>query len=839
MNEEEQRLKEHTEGKNWKKFGPYLSERQWGTVREDYSEFGSAWEFFPHDHARSRVYRWGEDGIAGWSDDQQLICLSLSLWNGQDPILKERLFGLTGNEGNHSEDVKEIYYYLDSTPTHSYMKMLYRYPHKAFPYQQLVEENKGRNHLDKEFELVDTGIFNDNAFFDVVVEYAKADPEDILISYTIYNKGENEASIHLLPTVLFRNTWLYGETYRPTLVAVEGGIKISHKDVGEYYLYAQGENQILFCNNESNAERHFGMNPSDFYKDGINNYIIHHDKEAINYKSGTKAAFYFQLQIAGKQSKTVRLRMTKNANPPDWLGFDLIIKKRAEECESFYNQIYKKTNSKSCQNIQRQAFSGMMWGKQYYNFHLEHWLNGDPGQKSPPPSRKVRRNHDWMHMDNHDIISMPDKWEYPWYAAWDSAFHCIPIAHIDLEFAQEQLLLFMNERYMNEAGQIPAYEWAFGDVNPPVHGLGSRKVYEIGKNAGKKDIGFLKKAMIGLKKNFEWWLKEQVFKGKLIFGGGFLGLDNVSAFNRGMKLPDGDVLEQVDGTSWMALFALDMMYITLEIGEKDCEETAMYYADIFLKIASDLNAEYGLWSEKDGFYYDTLCHANGKREFVNVRNIVGLMPLIACSTFSDLSDSFKTKLNQKTKLSDYHKYVTSSDDGKILFSAVPKERFDKLISLLTDESEFFSNHGTRSLSKHYDQNPLYFELGDKWNPIEYKPAESITTDFGENSNWRGPIWFPVNYVLVEALFRYHDYYQDKKKLPVSFSKSEVTYGEIGNEIIHKMSKLFDVNSEKNDGETYYTFYEYFNPETGEGFGASHQTGWTGLIADLIFRLNNK
>lgn len=824
---EHNRIEAAKNGIPWKKFGPYLSERQWGTVREDYSKFGGAWEFFSHQDSRSRAYRWGEDGIAGISDDQQLLCFALAFWNGKDTILKERLFGLTGNEGNHSEDVKELYYYLDSTPTHSYMKYLYKYPQRKFPYSELVIVNAERDEQDSEYELADTGIFDNSEYFDIYIEYAKADIDDISIKITVLNRACVAAPLHILPTIWFRNTWAWGEgTARPQMKAqtdAEQNIHITHPELGEYILCTDGNIETIFTENETNAERVFGFTSgSKYVKDAFHDFVINKKSDVVNpQKQGTKAAFYFQMSVEAHSQKEITLRLCKihpiiqNA---DWISL------RLSEANEYYNELQKDL-PESYRNIQRQAFAGMMWGKQYYNFNINKWLHGDLGQFPPPELRKSGRNHLWTHLDCHDIISMPDKWEYPWFAAWDTAFHCIPIAHIDAEYAKNLMLMFLNERYINQQGQIPAYEWAFGDVNPPVHAYGCWKIYKIEKNTGQSDKKFLQDIYQKLKQNYAWWLQTQTVSGKYLFGGGFLGLDNVGLLDRGAPLPDKAWLEQMDGTCWMALYSLNLMRIALELaqGNKLLQEDALYYADIFAKIAYDMNhSEYGFWDDENKFYNDTIRFSDGKRMRMNIKNIVDLMALYPVELIEKEllieNPVFAAGLVQLDLK--YPEYVKYYSNGTYLLRAVNDLQYQMLIKRLFNPDEFLGNFGVRSLSKVYDKNPYNYELYGNSYTLKYKPEESDTIKFGENSNWRGPVWFPLNYVLINSLqvFNQAD--------PISYSISD---------LIKRLINIFEQAHNNHDGNI--LFFEYFNPENGKGCGASHQTGWTGLVASLIFELN--
>jgi hypothetical protein len=814
------RLHEAENGKSWKKFGPYLSERQWGTVREDYSEFGGAWEFFSHDHARSRVYRWGEDGIAGISDDKQLLCFASTFWNEKDPILKERLFGLTGNEGNHSEDVKELYYYLDSTPTHSYMKYLYRYPIQEFPYGKLVNENARRNNSEPEFEILDTGVFNDNQYFDCFIEYAKASEEDIYIRISVQNCSSEKAKLHVLPTIWLRNTWLRkNESVKSNLQNIENQdfsqIKLYQEDLGEYFLSANEKCDVLFTENETNAPKLFGLsNNSNFYKDGFHEYLVHKNSKAINKIGiGTKAAFHFELELKAKSEKIIFLRLSRSVNKFDLATAQSVFENRLKEADLFYDFVQKGI-SENNQKIHRQALAGMMWGKQFYYFDLDKWLNGDKGQYPPPEIRKKGRNSAWKELKCNDIISMPDKWEYPWFAAWDTAFHVIPIAHIDPIFAKNQMLLLLSERYMNSRGQIPAYEWAFGDLNPPVIAYGCWKIFQIEKQNSNLDLAFINTVFNRLELNYNWWQQNQKHTQKNTYKGGFLGLDNVSVIDRGAPIPNGGWINQIDGTAWMALFALNMMQMSLELGNED---KAINYLTHFLEISSDFNVEF--WNAEKEIFNENIEFPNGNKLTIPIENIVSLMCLYPTEIISklvlDKNPKFGNALFDLRK--NYPDFIHELGMGEVLLVATSKSRLNRVIDRIFDKNIFFAPFGIRSLSKEYDAHPLYFDLCGNWHKIQYKPEESDTNNFGENSNWRGPVWFPVNYVLVDALYKL-SHLMPQVKLQTD-------------SLVANLVSIFSVPENNHDGKI--LFYEYFNPETGKGCGASHQTGWTGLVADLL------
>ena len=898
MNAEERRLQESSERKvHWKRWGPYLSERQWGTVREDYSPNGTAWDFFPHDHARSRTYRWGEDGIMGISDRHQLVCFALAMWNGRDPILKERLFGLTGNEGNHGEDVKEYYFYLDSTPTHSYMKVLYKYPQREFPYRKLVEENRRRNRSDFEYELLDTGAFDGNRYFDVLTEYAKASSEDILIRISATNRGPAEADLSILPTIWFRNTWSWGhDDYRPCLRAIpelnipkeygipgSGVIEVEHKTYGKRWLLCEGEPELLFTENETNAKRLFGgENRTRYVKDGINDYIVHGDHQAVNLeKTGTKASALYLLRVSPGATATLRLRLTDQepriahmsapklvtaaAPTTELLGhsFDSVLAIRRTEADEFYAKRAPKSLSEDAKDVQRQAFAGLLWSKQLYHFDVRTWLDGDPAAPPPPESRKKGRNHEWGNLYNADVISMPDKWEYPWYAAWDLAFHCIPMAQIDPDFAKEQLTLLFREWYMHPNGQLPAYEWAFGDVNPPVHAWAVWRVYKIEKRVrGTADRAFLESAFHKLLLNFTWWVNRKDAEGMNIFQGGFLGLDNIGVFDRSAPLPTGGYLEQSDGTSWMGMYCLNMLAIAMELARENpaYENVASKFFEHFVHIARAMNDPRGegieLWDNQDGFYYDVLHLPNGDRHYLKVRSLVGLIPLLAVETFGqDIVDrlpGFKRRMQWFIdNHSDVRKHIAISQSEKGrhgLLSLVNRGQLERVLRYLLDESEFLSPYGVRAISKFHKDNPYVLHVNGTEHRVDYEPAESSTGLFGGNSNWRGPVWFPINFLLIEALQKFHHYYGEglTVELPTG-SGRQASLWDAATEISRRLIRIFlrsadgkrpvygELDKFQNDSHwrDCIHFHEYFHGDNGAGIGASHQTGWTGLVAKLI------
>ena len=852
----------------WKQWGPYLSERAWGTVREDYSEHGDAWEFFPHDHARSKAYRWGEDGLAGISDAQQYLCFALALWNGEDQILKERMYGLTGNEGNHGEDVKEYYFYLDSTPTHSYMKMLYKYPQRAFPYGQLAAENGRRGFEDFEYELLDTGIFDENRYFDVVVEYAKVDHDDILIRITVTNHGDEVAPLTLLPTLWFRNTWSWGYDAgpmndvdgKPAMRLQNDVVVAEHPALGSYHLYVDGTDEILFTENETNMQRLYGIeNTSPYVKDAFHRYIINGEGEAINpQQTGTKAAPVFRLNLAGGQTQTVQLRLSANSQAKPFNQFDDALMQRINEADAFYAEIQDAALTEDEQLVQRQALAGMLWTKQLFYYDVEQWLDGDPIGR-PPEARKYGRNHEWLHLNNFDIVSMPDKWEYPWYAVWDSAFHCIPLAMVDIDFAKQQLLLFTREWYMHPNGQLPAYEWALGDVNPPVHAWAAYRVYEMD---GKQDVGFLKRIFNKMLLNFTWWVNRKDVDGNNIFQGGFLGLDNISLFDRSAQLPTGGHIDQSDGTAWMGFYCLTMLNMAIELARHDpCyEDMAIKFYEHFLDIALAMSGVshdgIGLWDEQDGFFYDVLHLPDGGTVPLRVRSLVGLMSLIAVETVGqetlDALPDFARSLNwlktHRPRLTEHIASIDLAEYGEAhLFSIPTPAQLRQVLRYLLDEDEFLSPYGIRSVSKVHE-NPYHINLGGQDFSIQYWPAESKNGLFGGNSNWRGPIWFPINYLLIESLRKYHRYYGDSLTVECpAGSGVMMNLDQVADELACRLSGIFvrdaaghrpvygGLDTFQNDPNwrDYILFYEYFHGDNGAGLGASHQTGWTGLVAELL------
>lgn len=859
--------------KYWHKWGPYLSERQWGTVREDYSQHGSAWDYFPHDHARSRVYRWGEDGIAGISDTRCRICFSPAFWNGQDPNLKERLFGLSGVEGNHGEDVKELYFHLDNTPTHSYMKYLYKYPQNAYPYTDLRSSNKGRSKLEKEFEILETGIFDNNAYFDIFIEYAKGDVEDILIKITAHNRFHQSADLYILPTVWLRNLWSFheimGEYYieKRSAELEYGSVELYQPERGHYHYYFPQPDQWLFTENETNTERLFGIpNTSPFVKDLFHHMVITGDFSLMEQRNqGTKFAPLYKKSIEAGQSVCIKIRLSNKvflSNPLDD-EFDQIFLERELECEEFFRSVCY-TKDPTLFHIQKQALSGMMWNKQYYQYDINIWLKGDPGHPIPPSQRYEGRNAEWTHLHNEDILSMPDKWEFPWYATWDLAFHAITIGMVDIEWAKIQLNKVLREWYMNPRGQMPAYEWNFSDVNPPVHAWAAFEIYKKEKQTtGRKDLFFLKRIFHKLNLNFTWWVNIKDRRGNNVMEGGFLGLDNIGVFNRSEQLPGGGFLEQVDGTSWVAMFALRMLQIAIEIAVEDrsYEDMATKYFEHFILISSALNKIgdnwVGSWDEEEGFFYDLLINTETKTyRPIKVRSLVGLTPIFATAILrrQDLDQlpefakgihwffEYRKKLGNYTMLDEFNPHED------ILLSLVPRDRLLRLMNTLADPEEFFGPYGIRSLSKRYEHHPYIFKTDGKQYSIGYEPGESETNLFGGNSNWRGPVWFPMNYLLLKAIREYYGYFGDSFKIPHPYRPSEsITLGDLSKLIHQNLISIFtpDLNGHRpvnQQNASWYLdpyfkglilFYEHFHADTGRGLGASHQTGWTGLVANLI------
>ncbi|MBD2080194.1 glucosidase [Leptolyngbya sp. FACHB-17] len=875
MTPEELRLQQDRERTAyWKRWGPYLSDRQWGTVREDYSPYGSAWDYFSHDQARSRVYRWGEDGIAGISDSRQRLCFAIALWNGNDPILKERLFGLTGTEGNHGEDVKEYYFYLDSTPTHSYMKCLYKYPQQAFPYTQLVEENRRRSKSEPEFELLDTRIFAENRYFDVFVEYAKASPEDILIQVTVANRGPDAHTLHLLPTLWFRNTWNWNSDIEQPFIKVVDDttfsvIEAAHPTLGTRWLYCEDGSEPLFTNNETNYKRLFGINNELLYvKDGINDYVVQGQADAVNPDHvGTKFAAHYRLSIAPGETKTIHLRLSDipTVAQPFGLEFDRRFHIRKQEADEFYQQICPFPMSEDERNIQRQSFAGLLWSKQYYHYVVQEWLNGDPRQPPPPPERKAGRNREWINLYSEDILSMPDKWEYPWFAAWDLAFHLIPLVVIDPEFAKLQLDRLTREWYMQPNGQLPAYEWAFGDVNPPVQAWAALRVYQIEQTFyGRSDRQFLQRVFHKLLLNFTWWVNRKDMEGRNVFQGGFLGLDNIGVFDRSKELPTGGYLHQADGTSWMGMYCLNMLAIALELAKEDnsYEDIASKFFEHFLYIADAIDGigdrEISLWDDEDGFYYDALRMPDGHQLPLKVRSMVGLIPLFAVTVLEletlEQFPGFKKRMqwfihNRPELKNNVACMETPGMGARRLLAIVDGAKLRRILQRMLDENEFFSPHGIRALSKYHQEHPyiLHCPGGENYH-VHYEPAESTTGLFGGNSNWRGPVWFPVNYLIVEALWQFHQYFGDEFTVECpTGSGHQMTLQEVAIALSHRLVAIFQQDRQgrrpvyggletfQSDPHwrNYILFHEYFHGDNGLGLGASHQTGWTGLVAMIL------
>jgi Glycosyl hydrolase family 63 C-terminal domain len=874
-NPEVTRLQETHDAKiPWKKWGPYLSERQWGTVREDYSQNGDAWGYFTHEQSRSRAYRWGEDGLAGISDEKQLLCFTLALWNGKDPILKERLFGLTNSESNHGEDVKEYYFYLDSTPTHSYMKYLYKYPQAAFPYDDLVATGKRRNRGDMEYELLDTGIFNDDRYFDVFVEYAKNTAEDILIQISVANRGPEPATLHVLPTLWFRNTWT-GEPDVPkpslrqaTQKTRAGIVEASHAQLGERYLYCEGDAPLLFAENETNNEKIFGTpNSSPYVKDGINNFLVNGKKDAVNpERAGTKVAALYRLDVGAGETKTIRLRLSDTA-PAElkdpFKGFSQVVQDRQQEADEFYRSVTPDRISKDEALVMRQALAGMLWSKQYFGFEVRKWLKEHGVDPVQPGGRQIR-NSEWSHMVNEHIISMPDKWEYPWYAAWDLAFHTLALSTVDVDFAKQQLDLMLQEFYLHPTGQIPAYEWNFSDVNPPVHAWATIFLYRTEQALkGEGDLEFLKRSFAKLMLNFSWWVNRKDRFGKNLFEGGFLGLDNIGVFDRSAQLPTGGHLEQADGTAWVSLFCQNMLEISIELATYDAvyEDMALKFAEHFLWIAQAMNrmGPCGMWDEEDGFYYDVLRLPDGNATRLKVRSMVGLLPLCATSVIEPwqreraprVTALLRERMRRMPELSDSIHATGPSNLGyadRGIAALVNEQRLRRILSRMLDENEFLSPYGIRALSRYHADHPYVFNVGGQDYRVSYLPAESDSGMFGGNSNWRGPIWMPVNVLLIRALMSYYLYYGDNFKIECPTGSGKLmNLFEVGKEIANRLTRIFlrDKSGRRPvyggtekfqtdpNWKDYILFYEYFHGDNGAGLGASHQTGWTGLVAKLI------
>jgi hypothetical protein len=873
---EQKRLNDEREaGIPWKKWGPYLSERQWGTVREDYSEDGNAWDYFSHDQARSRAYRWGEDGLGGLSDDKQQLCFALALWNERDPILKERLFGLTNSEGNHGEDVKEYYFYLDSTPTHSYMKYLYKYPQREYPYRDLVETNRRRSREAFEYELLDTGVFDDDRYFDVFVEYAKESPEDILIRMTVHNRGPEAARLRVLPTLWFRNTWSWGEEQpKPSLRAVgPGAMQATHPELGEYWLLCDGAPELLFTENESNASRLWGQpNAAPYVKDAFHAYLIAGRGEAVNpARVGTKAAAHYVLDVPGGGSTTVRLRLAAARVDDAFGGVEAIFTSRIADADAFYERIAPHALHDDERRVHRQALAGMLWSKQYYYFDLNQWLQQHKSHPLMESAGRGARNTEWFHMLNADVISMPDKWEYPWYAAWDLAFHTVSLALVDFDFAKEQLLLMLRNLYAHPNGQIPAYEWNFSDVNPPVHAWATLFLYKTEQTLGRADLRFLERSFQGLMLNFNWWVNRKDPAGRNVFAGGFLGLDNIGVFDRSAQLPTGGSLEQADGTAWMAFYCQNMLEMALILAEDNpvYEEVASKFAEHFLWIAyaMDRLGEHHdeMWDEQDGFFYDLLRLPDGQAMRLKVRSLVGLLPLCASTVFPPNAAERYPKLMEMIALfrkrhPEVVSHVAPTDagffgyKGRRLLSILNQQKLDRVLAYLLDEHEFLGPHGIRSLSRYHLEHPFVFHVGDQEYTVQYLPGESNTGMFGGNSNWRGPVWMPVNALLIRALLNLYSFYGDAFTVQCPTGSGRyMTLFEVAQEISRRLARTFLREPATGSGQAgrrpvyggtakfqddphwrdLILFYEYFQGDNGAGLGASHQTGWTGVIAVLL------
>ena len=881
---EHRRLDEdRTRTGNWKRWGPYLSERQWGTVREDYSADGDCWNYLPHDHARSRAYRWGEDGLLGITDRECRLCFALALWNGRDPVLKERLFGVTNPEGNHGEDVKEDYFYLDSTPTHSYMRALYKYPQSEFPYARIVEENRRRDRGDREFEIGDTNVFDGGRYFDVFAEYAKDSPDDILIRLTIHNRADEPAPLHLLPTLWFRNTWNWGRTGEgylsepPAITAIDDStIEAAHPTLGVFRLSADARSsapapRLIFTDNETNIERLFDApNTSGFVKDAFHDYVIGGARDKVNpARRGTKAAFHYEFVVPAHGSTIVRLRLRHKPDAVDSLdapfaNFDETFGVREQEAAEFYRAILPENLNEERRAIVKQAYAGLLWSKQFYHYAVREWIEGDPSQPPPPPARHARhsgRNAEWRHLFNRDVVSVPDKWEYPWYAAWDLAFHMLPLAQVDPDFAKNQLILFLREWYMHPNGQMPAYEFAFSDVNPPVHAWAAWRVYKITAENGNRDRSFLERVFQKLLINFTWWVNRKDAEGNNIFSGGFLGLDNIGVFDRSQPLPSGSQLEQADGTAWMGFYCLTMLSMALELAREDpvYEDIASKFFEHFIGIVDAINnlGETGLWNEADGFYYDEITTDNRPTP-LRVRSMVGIIPLFAVEVLDEdligrlpgFAKRLRWFVENRQDLAHHIAYFAGDGcvPGRRLLAIPSEERLRRVLGYLLDESEFLADHGVRSLSRFHLGQPYAFPLGGREFRIGYEPGESESQLFGGNSNWRGPIWFPVNYLLIESLERYHYFYGDRFKVECpAGSGVMMTLAEVARELSRRLATLFTSGEDgraawQGDDDRFARdphwrgltlFHEYFDGDTGRGLGASHQTGWTALVARLI------
>jgi len=841
-------------GAGWKRWGPYLSERAWGTVREDYSSDGEAWDSFTHDDAQSRTYRWNEDGLGGICDDAQHLCLAFAFWNGRDPILKERIFGLTGNEGNHGEDAKEYWWYLDSTPTHSWMRWRYLYPQAEFPYGDLLAESRRRTRHEPEYELVDTGVLDGDRYWDIITDYAKAGPDDICIRLTVRNAGPEQATIDVLPTLWFRNTWSWGiDDRRPTLTAKDGAVVAEHHALGRMMLTGNAEPEMLFCENETNAARLWGAKQTTPYpKDGIAQHVLTGAATVNPDQTGTKAALRYRLTVPGGNAVELQLRLARDAGPK-WAD---VVASRHAEADAFYAALTPPGTSDDEAGVMRQAFAGMLWSKQFFHYDVERWLDGDPAGLPPPEARKTARNTEWRHLNNADVISMPDKWEYPWFAAWDLAFHCVALASVDPAFAKDQLLLMCREWYMHPNGQLPAYEWNFGDVNPPVHAWAALRVFEID---GSTDYHFLERILHKLLLNFTWWVNRKDAAGHNVFEGGFLGLDNIGPIDRSAALPVDGRLEQSDGTSWMAMYCLNLLEIALVLSEHDeaYEDLATKFFEHFTYIATAIH-DRGLWSEEDGFYYDVLAFESGERVPLRVRSMVGLLPLCATTTLGQatldrlpyFAGHFRWFQANKPQFVEnvVHAHRLGAHERRLL-SIVGPDRLTRILSTMLDAGEFLSPHGLRAVAASHREQPFETVIGGVTCSVDYQPGESTSALFGGNSNWRGPIWFPVNYLLIEALRRFARYFgSDLTVEHPTGSGTHMTLAQVADELSTRLVSIFlddagrrpvfgDIERFQSDSALHdmIPFHEYFHGDTGKGLGASHQTGWTGLVADLIAR----
>jgi hypothetical protein len=861
--ERDRLLESKRRDKHWKRWGPYLSERSWGNPREDYSADGTAWDYFTHDHARSRTYRWTEDGIAGISDNHQRLCFAFAFWNGRDPILKERLFGLGGPEGNHGEDVKEYYYYLDSTPTHSYMKCLYKYPQAEFPYSELVDVNRRRSKSEREYELMETGVFNQDRYFDIFVEYAKNEQDDILGRVTLINRGASAATLHLLPTIWFRNTWSWGYGVpRPELARLDSHTIVARENsLGEFKLWLEDAPQMLFTENESNTERLWGWRGGEqFTKDAFHRYLINGENDAVNPdETGTKACGLYRIDLPPGGDKVLQFRLYSGDGPQ--LDFTRIFEERIEQANEFYSFAPPRL-SDDARMVQRQAFAGLLWNKQFYHYVIEQWIKGDPAMPPPPPERCLGRNHGWIHVYNDDVLSMPDKWEYPWFAAWDLAFHMIPFSLIDPDFAKRQLSLLLREWYQSPNGQLPAYEWEFSDVNPPVHPWSCLRVFKIDKKlSGEADYRFLESVFHKLLMNFTWWVNRKDSQGNNIFEGGFLGLDNIGVFDRSKPLPTGGFIEQADGTAWMAMYSLNMLRIAIELVPHDpsYEDIASKFFEHFLYIASAMNrmGDGGLWDERDGFFYDWLRLPDGRKIPLRVRSMVGLIPLFAVTTLDaeviDKLPGFKRRMNWFVKhrpdlCGNIASITRHGAEERILLSMMHPSRLRRVLDVMLDQEEFLAPNGIRGVSRCHKDNPFVLRVDGQEYRVDYEPAESTTGIFGGNSNWRGPVWFPVNFLMIESLQRYHHYFGDEMQVECpKGSGVMMNLSDVAAHLSRRLSRLFLRDqqgrrpvfggAEKFQTDPHFRdhilFYEYFHGDNGAGLGASHQTGWTSLVAKLL------